>query len=122
MNSSGTKDKEDSNKEKDKDEPCKSKTIQSFESYHPSYPGSYECGASMDSTVASIPQSTDWPVSFPLLAAMEYVSAKGLSPETIVSKLSKKLGGRLAYSEDSYRVIGANEKHVDIIRRGYKPT
>ena len=76
----------------------------------------------MDSTVASIPWSTDWPISFPLLAAMEYMSAKGLSPETIVSKLSKKLGGRLAYSKDSYRVIGTNEKHVDIIRRGYKPT
>ena len=89
-NSSGTKDKEDSNKEKDKDEPCKSKTIQSFESYHPSYPGSCECGTSMDSTVASIPRSTDWPVSFPLLAATEYVSAKGTSPETIISKLSKK--------------------------------
>ena len=94
--SNGTKDKEDSNKEKDKDEPCKSKTIQSFESCHPSYPGSCECVTSMDSTLASIPQSTDWPVSFPLLAAMEYVSAKALSPETIVSKLSKKLGGRLA--------------------------
>ena len=47
----------------------------------------------MDSTVDSIPRSTDWPVSFPLLAAMEYMSAKGLSLETIVSKLSKKLGG-----------------------------
>ena len=76
----------------------------------------------MDSTIASIPWSTDWPVSFPLLAAMEYVSTKGLSPETIVSTLSKKLGGRLAYSQDSYRVIGTSEKHVAIIRKGYKPT
>ena len=50
------------------------------------------------------------------------MSAKGLSPETIVSKLSKKLGGRLAYSKDSYRVIGANEKHIDIIRIGCKHT
>ena len=58
--------------------------------------------------------------SFPLLEATEYVSAKGLSPETIVSKLSKKLGGRLVYSKDSCRAIGANEKHIDIIRRGYK--
>ena len=73
----------------------------------------------MDSTVASIPRSTNWPVSFPLLAATEYVSAKGLSPETIVSK---KLDGRLAYSQDSYRVIDTDEKHVDIIRRVYKPT
>ena len=43
-------------------------------------------------------------------------------PETIVSRLSKKLGGRLAYSKDSYRTIGASEKHIDIIRKGYKPT
>ena len=73
----------------------------------------------MDSTVASIPRSTDWPVSFPILEATEYVSAKGLSPEIIVSKLSKKLGGTLAYSEDSYRVIGTSEKHVDIIKNSY---
>ena len=46
----------------------------------------------------------------------------GLHPETIVSRLSKKLGGRLAYSEDSYRTIGASEKHIDIIRKGYKPS
>ena len=46
----------------------------------------------------------------------------GLHPETIVSRLSKKLGGRLAYSEDSYRTIGASEGHIDIIRKGYKPT
>ena len=75
----------------------------------------------MDYTVASIPQSADWPVSFPLQSAMEYVSAMGLHPETIVSRLSKKLGGRIAYSEDSYRTIGASEKHIDIIRKGYKP-
>ena len=45
----------------------------------------------------------------------------GLHPKNIVSRLSKKLGGTLV-SKDSYSVIGANEKHVDIIRRGYKPT
>ena len=45
----------------------------------------------------------------------------GLHPDTIVSRLSKKLGGRIAYSEDSYRIIGANEKHINIIRNGYKP-
>ena len=53
---------------------------------------------------------------------MEYVSAMGLHLETIVSRLSKKLGGRLAYSEDSYRTIGTSEKHIDIIRNGYKPS
>ena len=46
----------------------------------------------------------------------------GLHPETIVSRLSKKLGGRLAYSEHSYKTIGASEKHIDIIRKGYKPS
>ena len=46
----------------------------------------------------------------------------GLHPETIVSRLSKKLDGRLAYSEDSYRTIGTSEKHIDIIRKGYKPS
>ena len=46
----------------------------------------------------------------------------GLHLETIVSRLSKKLGGRLAYSEDSYRTIGTSEGHIDIIRKGYKPT
>ena len=45
----------------------------------------------------------------------------GLHLETIVSRLSKKLGGRNPYSEDSYRTIGASEKDIDIIRRGYKP-
>merc|ERR1711867_277096 len=46
----------------------------------------------------------------------------GLQPETIVSRLSLKLGGRLAQPEDSYRTIGASEGHIDIIRKGYKPT
>ena len=76
----------------------------------------------MDNTVSSIPQGADWPVSFPLQSATEYMSAMGLHLETIVSRLSKKLGGRLAYSEDSYRTIGASEKHIDIIRKGYQPT
>ena len=31
------------------------------------------------------------------------------------------MGDRLAFSEDSYRKIGASEKHIDIIRNGYKP-
>ena len=42
--------------------------------------------------------------------------------ETIVSRLSKKLGGRLAYSEDSNRTIGTSERHINVIRKGYKPT
>ena len=46
----------------------------------------------------------------------------GLQLETIVSRLSLKLGGRLAHSEDSYRKIGTSEGHIDIIRKGYKPT
>ena len=50
------------------------------------------------------------------------MSATGLQPETIVSRLSLKLGGRLAHCEDSYRKIGASEGHTDIIRKGYKPT
>ena len=61
-------------------------------------------------------------VSFPLKSAAEYVSAMGLQPETIVSRLSLKLGGRLAHCEDSYRKIGASEGCIDIIRKGYKPT
>ena len=76
----------------------------------------------MDYTVSSIPRSADWPVNFLLQSATEYMSAIGLHPETIVSRLSKKLGGRLAYSEDSYRKIGASGGHIDIIRKGYKPT
>ena len=75
----------------------------------------------MDDTVASIPWSLDWPVSFPLQSATEYVSALGLNPETIVSILSKNFGGKIAYSEDSYRKIGTYEKHINIIRNGYKP-
>ena len=46
----------------------------------------------------------------------------GLQPETIVSRLSLKLGGRLAHCEDSYRKIGTSEGRIDIIRNGYKPT
>ena len=59
----------------------------------------------MDNTVSSIPWSADWPVSFPLQSAVEYVSATGLQPESIVSRLSLKLGGRLAHCEDSCRKI-----------------
>ena len=70
----------------------------------------------MDHTVSQIPWSTDWPVSFPLQSAVEFVSATGLQPETIVSRLQMKLGGRLAHSGDSYRKIGAQESCLDIMR------
>ena len=76
----------------------------------------------MDNTVSSIPQSADWPVSFPLQSAVEYVSAMDLQLETIVSRLSLKLRGRLDHCKDSYRKIGASEGCIDIIRIGYKPT
>ena len=76
----------------------------------------------MENTVSSIPWSADWPVSFPLQSAVEYVSATGLQPETIDSRLLLKLGGRLAHCEDSYRKLGTCEGHIDIIRKGYKPT
>ena len=59
---------------------------------------------------------------FPLQSAVEFVSAMGLQLETIVSRLSLKLGGRLAHCEDSYREIGAQESCIDIIRNGYMPT
>ena len=50
------------------------------------------------------------------------MSAKDLQLEAIVSRLSLKLGGRLAYSEESYRKISVSEGHIDISRKGYKPT
>ena len=75
----------------------------------------------MDYTVSQIPRSTDWPVSFPLQSAVEFVSAMGLQPETIVSRLSLKLGGRLAHCEDSYRTIGTRRIHLDTLKSGYKP-
>ena len=73
----------------------------------------------MDNTVSSIPWSADWPVSFPLQSAVEYVSATGLQPETIVSRLSLKLSSRLAHCEDSYRKIGTSEDCIDIVMKGY---
>ena len=73
-------------------------------------------------TVSSIPQSADWPVSFPLQSAVEHVSAMGLQLETMVFRLSLKLGSRLAHCEDNYRKICNSEVHIDIMRKGYKPT
>ena len=64
--SDNNRDKEASSaKGKDKDEPCKF-IFNNLVSCHPSIPESCKCGTSMDDTVASIPRSSDWPVSFPL--------------------------------------------------------
>ena len=85
-NSDNSKGKEEtSSKGKDNDESCKS-IFNNLTSCHPSDPESCKCGTSMDYTVASIPQSADWPVSFLFQSATEYVSAMGLHPETIVSR------------------------------------
>merc|ERR1712101_45137 len=78
---------ESSAKGKDNDEQCKfSSDI--LTPCHPSNPKLCKCGTSIDNTVTSIPQSSDWPVSFPSQSAVDYVSALGLSPKTIVSTLS----------------------------------
>ena len=97
-------------------------TQESVTSCHPSSLGLCGCGASVDNTVSSIPRSADWPVSFPLQSAVEYVSAMGLAMETIVSRLSLKVGGKLAHCEDSYGKIGTSEGCINIIRNGYKLT
>ena len=75
----------------------------------------------MDYTVSQIPRSTDWPVSFQLQSAVDFVSASGLDPETIVSRLSLKLGGRIAHCLDSYRTIGTRDVHLNILKSGYHP-
>ena len=104
--------------EKDKKDHCE--YIMSL--HYPFSLGSCWCRTSMDYAVSSIPQSTDWPVSFPLQSAVEHVSATGLQLKTMVSRLSLKLGSRLAHCEDNYRKICTSEVHIDIIRKGYKPT
>ena len=53
---------------------------------------------------------------------MEYVSATGLQPDTIVTRLKEQLGGRLAHNADSYEKIGANRWSLGVIRKGYRPT
>ena len=68
------------------------------------------------SLVSSIPCSVDWPVSCPLQSAVEYLSAAGLQPQTIVSRLSKKLGGRLSHNKDSYVKIGNDRVTLNIIK------
>ena len=53
---------------------------------------------------------------------MEYVSATGLQPETIVTRLREKLGGRLDHNADSCEKIGMNWWSLGVLRKGYKPT
>ena len=105
-------DSKEGSKEQDakSSDPCKW-ISDSISFSQPSSSESCGCGASMDYTVSQIPWSTDWPVSFPLQSAVEFVSASGLQPETIVSRLSQKLGGRIAHCIDSYRIIGAHWSH-----------
>ena len=68
--SDNNKEKEESSaKGKDKEDPCKF-ISDILTSCHPSNPESCKCGTSMDYTVASIPWSADWPVSFLLKSAM----------------------------------------------------
>ena len=75
-----------------------------------------------DKTVSSIPRQANWPVSFPQQSIVELISAWGLLPETIVSRLSKQLGGRIAHSVDSYEKISTPWNHIEILNRGYKPS
>ena len=64
-----------------------------------------------------------WPHStLGVLEGPQLLPQLTLHLETIVSRVSKKLDGKLAYSGDSYRTIGTSEGHIDIIRKGYKPT
>ena len=56
-------------------------------------------------TVSTISNLVDWPVSFPLQSIVELVSAWGLQPETIVSRLSVQLGGKLAHNVDNNEKI-----------------
>ena len=73
-----------------------------------------------DKTVLTIPCQADWPVSFPLQSTVELVSAWGLQPEIIVSRLSDQLGGRIAHNVDSYEKIDTQWNKINILLRGYK--
>ena len=90
-----TADSKEGSKEQDSKsiDPCKW-IFYSITLSHPSSCELCRCGVSMDHTVSQIPRSTDWPVSFPLQSAVEFVSATGLQPETIVSRLSQRQYGQ----------------------------
>ena len=75
-------------------------------------------GALFDKTVSSIPRQADWPGSFPLKSLVELVSTWGLQPETIISKLSKQLGGRITHYVDCYEKIGTHWGHINTLKRG----
>ena len=55
---------------------------------------------------SDILHEASWPDCFPLKSAVELVTRWGLSPESIVSRLAKPLGGRLIHNMDSLRIIG----------------
>ena len=46
----------------------------------------------------------------------------GLQLENIVSRLSKKLEGRISHCIDSYEKIGTDWGHINKIKRGNKPS
>ena len=73
-----------------------------------------------DKVVSSIPCKANWLVSFQLQSPVEFVSALGLQSETIVSRLSKQLGGRISRCVNSYENIGASGIHIDILKKGYR--
>ena len=80
------------------------------------------CGVLSNKTVSSIPCQADWPVSFPLKSTVELVSAWGLQPDTIISRCSVQLGGRIAHNVSSYEKIGTQWSQIDFLKRGYKPS
>ena len=55
-------------------------------------------------------------------SAVELVSAWGLQPETIISRLSVQLGSRIAYNVDGHEKIGTQWSQIAILKRGYKPS
>ena len=80
------------------------------------------CGIKFDKIVSDIPCQADWPVSFTLQFTVEFMSASDLQPETIRSRLSMQLGGRISHCVDSYEKIDTDWSHIYILRRGYKPS
>ena len=68
------------------------------------------CGSRINIQVYQSPNDTDWPASFPLKSAVKYMSANGLQPETIVSILSRKMGGRFSHNVDSFDKISTDRE------------
>ena len=65
-------------------------------------------------TVSNIPCQADWLFSFLLQLAVEIVSASGLQPETILSRLFKQLGGRISCCVDIYEKIDMRTQTFDV--------